>query len=469
MDAMCQDKYPGHIHLTSFTVDAAEQLEEKCPDIGLGGSKEVTSSSTYGMGLRFAKQRGEAFVIDRFGGKYKRLTTEALGGKTKSELDKSKPGLWESVQVIQEKARLDLKWSVTYDDTARYADHFGIDLSPSFVEDATTALNEVLDAGRNNTAVYDFTDMVYQPIIRNFVFKRYETLIVDEFQDMGRAQQELCLGISYRRILIGDPHQAIYGFAGADQEAFERMKKFLGMTKQGLLVLPLNETRRCAKSITRRANELVPELRPLDTAPEGQVIKLSSKSEFYDRFLEELKTIYRQPLVDDKECKVICPTNAPLISLMFYLKKAGIKSYVHGKDITASMQNFVSKCDKGIEELRTKSRTVLEAWLAKRPSKTRDLQIDIYSAILEIANNCTTVDQVINAIKDVFSDKYRPGWLRLSSIHRAKGLEARTIVLWETNNCRSRYSTQPWQHLQDKNLEYVAVTRAINRLIEVRA
>lgn len=464
-DAM-QDQYPGRVHMTSFTVDAAEQLAERCP-ISMLGEKEVTSSSTYGMGLRFAKEKGEAGVIDRWGHKYRTIVTDVLGAP-KVESDKKRPGLWEALVELQSKIRLDLKKTVTGDDMVKYANNFGIDLEARFVDDATTAMNGVLAAGRENYRTYDFTDMVYLPNVKNYIRKRYETLVVDEFQDMNLAQQELCLGVSHRRVLIGDPHQAIYGFAGADNIAFDRITAYLNGTQRGVRSFPLNESRRCAKRIVARANELVDSLRAMPSAPEGEHKVYWSKGAFMDEFVKEIKDVYDQPLIPKgKEMMIICPTNAPLISLMFKLQKRGIRSYVHGKDITESMQRFIAKCDKGIVDLREQVNNRLDMWLARKPSKTRDLQVDLYSAIAEIAEQATTVNDVRDAIASVFSDEPRPGWLKMCSIHRSKGLEAGTVVIWEVNNCKSKWSRLPWEHQQDINLEYVAITRAKHRLVEV--
>ncbi len=465
-EAMLVDKYPGRIHLTSFTVDAADQLESKCPT-DIYGKSAVGSSSTYGMGISFAKAAGQAGTVDRYGTKYKGLVSDFMGA-TKYESDQRQPGVWGAIHEIQAKARLELVRTASEDQVIKIADYFGIELERRHVEQVTDGVNQVLKAGIIKNHIYDFTDMVYIPVITSLVRKRYDTLIVDEFQDMGRAQQELCINVSNRRILIGDEHQAIYGFAGADQSAFERLEKYLGQTAAGVKIMPLNESRRCAKSIVERANKLVPELRAMPNAPDGKVIDVDSREQFYLDHLPKIKKIYGTAGNIDSDMMIICPTNAPLIALMFKFQKAGIKSFVHGKDITETMQSFVNRFEGGIAELRLEIDRKLAGLWGRKASKSTDLQIDIYSALKDLANECSTPGDVTNSISNIFSDTPRPGWLKMSSIHRSKGLEADTVVIWEVNNCKSRYSTLPWQHLQDKNLQYVGETRAKRTLIEVR-
>lgn len=58
-----------------------------------------------------------------------------------------------------------------------------------------------------------------QPAILRAFSHRYPHILVDESQDIGTSHQailELLIGAGTQVSLIGDPHQGIYGFAGAD-------------------------------------------------------------------------------------------------------------------------------------------------------------------------------------------------------------------------------------------------------------
>lgn len=471
-EAMCDTESAGRIHMTSFTNDASDQLAFKGP-MGPNGKPLASSNSTYSMGCSFGKAKGQAGYIDPYNNKYRVLTNEFLGG-TKFEISQTEPGLWDAVFELQSKARLDLKVELTAAELSDLADWYSVDIPDGRTKDGSKradivleGVNSVLEAGRNKPGTYDFVDMVYLPVVHDLVTKRYDTLIVDEAQDMGKAQQEICLRSSYRRIVIGDVNQAIFGFAGADADAFGRLRAWLEMTLAGLQEFPLNMTRRCAKSIVTKANQLVPDLVALPDAPEGDVV-FPRKSEFFEKHLPMLMDRYKGLKFNADNFMVICPTNAPLISMMFGLSKKGIKAFINGGDITSSMLKFVAKhvtigdLIRGIEEK-------LYQIESKKNSKNKQTQLDIYDALLSIVPMCTTVSAVKSSIEGMFSDTRKPGYIELSSIHKAKGREADTVVVWNVDRCYSPYSKKPWQHQQDKNLHYVADTRAKTLLYEIRS
>jgi DNA helicase-2/ATP-dependent DNA helicase PcrA len=69
----------------------------------------------------------------------------------------------------------------------------------------------------------DFTDMIYLPVRLGLTPAQASFVMVDECQDLNRAQLELvlsCRRAGGRMLFVGDPRQAIYGFAGADCDSF---------------------------------------------------------------------------------------------------------------------------------------------------------------------------------------------------------------------------------------------------------
>ena len=77
-------------------------------------------------------------------------------------------------------------------------------------------------------------------------------------------------------------------------------------------------------------------------------------------------------------------------------------------------------------------------------------------------------DGIAAKIDDIFSDRTKAG-IRLSSIHKAKGLEADRVFFLQLPKARCPHpmAKTPWQYEQEKNLLYVAYTRAIRELIIV--
>jgi superfamily I DNA/RNA helicase len=56
----------------------------------------------------------------------------------------------------------------------------------------------------------------------------------------------------------------------------------------------------------------------------------------------------------------------------------------------------------------------------------------------------------------------------LITVHRSKGLEFDRVFGWGVNKYMpSPYAKQEWQQVQERNLEYVLKTRAINHYFDV--
>ena len=87
-------------------------------------------------------------------------------------------------------------------------------------------------------------------------------------------------------------------------------------------------------------------------------------------------------------------------------------------------------------------------------------------------DNLDNVWDVQKRITEVFSDIDHNGQLRkevtLSSIHRAKGLEASHVYILRPELLPHPMAKRPWEQVQEKNIEYVALTRSLDTLSFVR-
>jgi len=66
-------------------------------------------------------------------------------------------------------------------------------------------------------------------------------------------------------------------------------------------------------------------------------------------------------------------------------------------------------------------------------------------------------------IEQIFSDNGKAG-VKLSSVHRAKGLEANVVWILCPDLMPHPKAEQPWEQEQEMNLKYVAITRAKREL-----
>ena len=83
--------------------------------------------------------------------------------------------------------------------------------------------------------LWDYEDLLARPVrllqedrgLRQALQKRFRHLLVDEYQDLNEAQYRFfraLAGSGAEIMVIGDPHQAIYGFRGARPEYFARFQ-----------------------------------------------------------------------------------------------------------------------------------------------------------------------------------------------------------------------------------------------------
>ena len=310
--------------------------------------------------------------------------------------------------------------------------------------------------GRKIPGTIDFTDMLSLCNDLNLQPKQYDWVFIDECQDLSPAQRSLFLKAvkpGGRFLAVGDPRQAIYGFAGADAHSFDTLCN-LPNTK----VLPLSICYRCPTAVIDKAKTLVADIEAREGAPEGY---------FGDSSVSDVR---------DGDM-VLCRINSPLVSLCLSYIAAGTKAYIKGRDIGASIIQLVEPMPAtDIEEilmLADRALIKVQASIVKRvgcsveyarESSEYSILADRVLCLKALSAMCETKDELISAVKDIFSDKSREG-IALSSIHRSKGLEAdRVFILAPEKLMLQRAMETEMGAQQEQNLVYVAWTRAKKHL-----
>lgn len=303
---------------------------------------------------------------------------------------------------------------------------------------------------------FDFMDMIYQPVVDSSIrFRKFDYVMCDESQDFSVCQHEFikrCLNRKGRLITVGDRRQAIYGFAGADAESYDKLAEINGKA----IKLPLSVSYRCARAIVREAQKIVPEISYAPHAIEGEV---------RDGSLLEL----------DYGDWILCRNLKPLVQAYLWLMKNKIKSKIRGKEIGEGILALITKTGgKTIDSLlrnldleKERLQNKLKQRGVKKPSLHPKMEV-LMQKIEVITCLCEEVDSVKelrNLISNIFSDEVKG--ILLSTIHKAKGLENDKIFFLSPELIPSKFATQPWQYEQEANLKYVAITRAKTSLIYV--
>ena len=124
--------------------------------------------------------------------------------------------------------------------------------APDFLK-SMEKYEELLDSHRSLTF-----DRMISLAIENLnnnpdVLKHVEYLIVDEYQDINRAQEKLIrlIGQDSKIFIVGDPRQTIYQWRGSDEGCFEDFETYYSDTE----TISITENRRSAKSIIGLAND----------------------------------------------------------------------------------------------------------------------------------------------------------------------------------------------------------------------
>ena len=306
-----------------------------------------------------------------------------------------------------------------------------------------------------DVSIVDFDDMIWLPVVLELPVEHYDVVFVDEAQDFNEVQRQLILKACNggRMIVVGDPKQAIYGFRGADSASMDIFRNALARTNRDTSHHTLSVTWRCPLSVVLEARRFFDGYHPRDDAPEGAV---NANAPF-------------TPKAGDL---VLCRVNAPLVSQCFALITQGIPAYVLGRDIGYSLQTLVKKVtedssmslDRFLPALREHvDRRVSALKLQEKDNQIQSLN-DKYDCILALAGNVNTVAGVLDNIKEIFGEQGRNSGVVFSTIHKAKGLEANTVWILQPELMPHPMAKSKSEREQEKNLCYVAITRAMETL-----
>lgn len=315
---------------------------------------------------------------------------------------------------------------------------------------------------RNNEQLHviDFDDMLYFAAIMGAPLDKYSHVFLDEAQDTNKVQRVLLARMTSpasRIIAVGDPYQAIYGFRGADSSAMDNIA-----TEFACITFPLSISYRCPRKVIAMAQRIVPTIEARENAPEGQVKQLA---------MMELANFTSLDMV-------LCRNTAPLITLAFKFLRAHKPVKVMGRDIGEQLVGLIQKMRAAtLEELGDKLDEYTQAEVKKALNKRQESkaerltdQHDSIIAIIEgLPHGENTVYDVIAVIRKLFTDEDNHGRTTLTTIHRAKGMEAHNVYILDGHLMPSKFAKQPWQMVQEQNLKYVAVTRALDSLFFIES
>lgn len=305
----------------------------------------------------------------------------------------------------------------------------------------------------------DFADMIYLPLRNNWAAPQYDLVVVDEAQDMTLSQLELARKVlepDGRMCVVGDRHQAIYGFRGADSGSLDRLKTELQASE-----LPLSVTYRCGTGIVEAARAFVPDFEAGPDTGTG-IVRTESQQSFL--------------LQVERGDFILSRVNAPLAYYCLALIRNGIPAEIAGKDISEQLKGTVAKVSAKNPDLSVLDFSArLESWRVKEKARLVALKFETRAEALDdqvetisiLCEGSTTVAGLIQKLDRLFTDEgMNANRVLCSSVHKAKGLESNRV--WILDWTLVRQQRHPRQDMrEERNIEYVGITRARKELVYV--
>ena len=340
----------------------------------------------------------------------------------------------------------------------KIADKYNITL----VDNECDVVEKVLIWGKTNKSTIDYTDMVWLPYELDLktTKHKYNWIFVDEAQDSSPVQQELfkkCFKRGARFCAVGDSSQCINAWAGADIDAFNN---FLKMPNTKKYELPISY--RCPVEVIKAAKTFVPNIQAKEGAIPGEI-----KNDV-------------DPYAPVSGDMVLCRNTYPLIKLYSEYLRINKKAFIRGKDIGDSLINTInlygglpsvplnkSLLSDGLfrrlyAELFKRVKFVVEKTnMTEEEAYFSESVMEFYDTITSLetlSDNLKTIEELINKIKIIFNDNGEG--VCLSTVHKAKGLEADNVFILAKSLMPSMYAKQQWEFVSEQNLQYVAITRA---------
>lgn len=452
----CLDFIPNNdkVLLTAFNTDIVNELKKKTSD-----RPNVEVRTLHGLGLLFIKKNipqasaiPEPFKYDSF---IKNNIKELTSINTYTLRGREYFRYLDNIKKFVDFGRYYLCQTVR--DLDFIEERYGID---TIADEKEVAL-KVMEWGKNALETIDYTDMVWLP---NVLYLKplgllFDFIMVDECQDMNKAERELvlkCFKMGTRMMSVGDSSQMLYAFSGGDPESFNALKS-IPNTK----CLPLSISYRCGKSIVDFAKKIVPTIEAADNAVDGQVVKNVSLDAVKDGDM------------------ILCRNNAPLVQIYNEFLKLGKKSFIRGKDIGNNLKAIVksTKQDElnadckadGVfvrlyDDLFVSRNKLMEKFGIDADTAINSPQIqnklDMINALEILAEGIKTSEEIIEKIDEIFPKRDKKDGISLSTIHKAKGLEANNVFIACDSLMPSKSAKKDWEIRQEYNLMYVAYTRA---------
>ncbi len=395
---------PRRIMAVTFTNKAAREMVERLKKLTMGFVKELTIGTFHAICVRILRQDGGAIDIDPRFVIYDREDQLSL------------------IKAAIKEAGFDPKQFVPSAVISVISNAKSQVISPqAFIQKSSNHFEEIVGCVyekyqgllEQNSAL-DFDDLLMktvqlfdeQPEILDRYRKRYQHIMVDEFQDTNLVQYKLVkqLAGGYRNIcVVGDPDQSIYSWRSADLRNILSFEKDYPEAK----IVLLEQNYRSTKAILETACSIISanqERKPTQLWTDNEqgelitVVETYTQQEEAQYVVSEVERLLERGEVRLAECAVMYRTNAQSRALEEafirygtpYKLVAGTRFYERRevKDIIAYLR-FIHNQQDSVSLLRIiniPQRGIGERTLSQLTNWASLLRVSLYQALQLIAD-----------------------------------------------------------------------------------
>lgn len=294
--------------------------------------------------------------------------------------------------------------------------------------------------------------LVHYAFHKKWHLRDWDCVVIDEAQDVSPIRLAIVKLLSNRVVQVGDRRQAIYAFAGAMTTAMDSISEAFNCK-----AYPLSVTWRCSKAVIEEAEEVIgPFLQPRPNVTQGSTARISK-----DNLLSSHL---------DHNSMIVCRTNAPIFKLALELMLNG-REFNLQSNLPVMLAKKVkgwAAVSRGMVSFKSEVRSYYEKRLENIESKALIARItDERDCVLLIADQ---VEDPFDVEDKLLSLMYSKNGVTISTGHKAKGLEAENVFIYDPSLCPAPWVDQdenPEAYEQEMNLLYVMITRAKENLFYV--
>ncbi len=354
------------------------------------------------------------------------------------------------VEKLQEEL-LDITQENLYALQAKYSELAPYKIHPDMISQCSEIIRAMKTVDRRIGITY-----MMQVWLALFLIKTppHEIGFVDECQDLSPARLALSLKLAKNLVFVGDNNQAINGWNGADPHSMERISEYC------VANLPLRLSFRLPPNIAALANKIRPtaQIRTIEGKKDGIIGRIVAENiiEWTQTTLNELSEHANSK---DKNPMIVCRYNAPLVKLALQYVKAGIPCKSLGGSLIKNLISTVAnRRASNIEDLLLKLAQYEQRTLEVGNAMAKQANKDKFDCIRHVLKSCNSLDDFEPMLKQLLQPPKGSQHVVLSTVHKAKGLEAKVVGLLNPPVPSSKAET-PDQIEQEKNVDFVAHTR----------